>query len=119
MLTAERQLYEQTKKDLNQKLREQKQICDKDSSEAKLRFNSLQQNYKILNSRYDDLDEHCQKEKKELATENDGLKSKLDKVQGQLSKIQTSKDNDGVVWKVDYNHLKQFTKVVSFKLSYF
>jgi len=99
-LSAERQLYEQTKKELNQNIREQKDIHDKENREAQLRVNSLSQQYKILNTKNDDLEIHCQTVKKELATTNDGLKSQLSKVQGQLAKVQTSKDNDIAMWRV-------------------
>lgn len=65
-----------------------------------MRFNSLQQQYKILKSSHDDLSQHCEKVKKQLATDNDGLKSRLDKVQAQLAKTQSSKENDVTVLKV-------------------
>jgi len=99
-LSAERQLYEKTKKELNQKLREQKEIHDKENHESQNRFNSLQQQYKILVTKHDDLDQHCTQVQKDLSTENDELKRKLDHIQAQNSKIQTSKDNDITVWKV-------------------
>ena len=99
-LSAERQLYEKTKKELNQKLREQKEISDKEIHQSQLRFNSLQQQYKILVTKHDDLDQHCTQVQKDLSTENDELKRKIDHIQAQNSKIQTSKDNDITVWKV-------------------
>lgn len=93
-------MYEKTKKELNQKLREQKEIHDKENHESQNRFNSLQQQYKILVTKHDDLDQHCTQVQKDLSTENDELKRKLDHIQAQNSKIQTSKDNDITVWKV-------------------
>lgn len=101
-LAAERELYERTKRELNQKLRELKEIHDKENQEASLRFNSVQQQYKILKTQHDDLEQHCEKVKKEIATSNDGLKSQLVKVQGQLTKFQSSKENDLTMWKVSY-----------------
>ncbi|XP_070495927.1 putative leucine-rich repeat-containing protein DDB_G0290503 isoform X2 [Chironomus tepperi] len=105
-LSAERQLYEKTKKELNQKLREQKEINDKENHQSQLRFNSLQQQYKILVTKHDDLDQHCTQVQKDLSTENDELKRKLDHIQAQNSKIQTSKDNDITVWKMKYENEK-------------
>ncbi|CAH1722542.1 unnamed protein product [Chironomus riparius] len=105
-ILAERQLYEKTKKELNQKLREQKEISDKEIHQSQLRFNSLQQQYKILVTKHDDLDQHCTQVQKDLSTENDELKRKLDHIQAQNSKIQTSKDNDITVWKMKYENEK-------------
>lgn len=102
---AERDLYEKTKKELNQKLREVKEIHDKENQDAKLRFESLQQQYKILKTQHEDLEVNCEKEKKSLATNNDGLKSQNDKVQAQLSKFQVMKENDVEIWKVKYENL--------------
>lgn len=99
-LSAERELYERTKKELNQKLRDLKVIHDKENQDASLRFNSLQQQYKILKTQDEDLQQHCEKVKKELAMSNDGLKSRLDKVQGQLTKTQSVKESDLSMWKV-------------------
>lgn len=65
------------------------------------RFNSLQQQYKILSTKHEDLEQQCRESKKSLATENDELKGKLDHVKAQLSKTLTSKDNDDALWKVD------------------
>jgi DNA repair exonuclease SbcCD ATPase subunit len=93
-------LYERTKKELNQKLREQKEIHDKELRETQLRFNSLQQQYKILTTKHDDLEQHCSQVKKELSTENNDLKRKFDEAKAQYSKTQTSKDNDNAMWKV-------------------
>lgn len=104
-LTAERDLYEKTKKELNQKLRELKEIHDKENQDAKLRFESLQQQYKILRTEHEDLEVNCEKEKKSLATNNDGLKSQNDKVQAQLSKFQVQKENDVQIWKVSWKCL--------------
>jgi chromosome segregation ATPase len=99
-LAAERELYERTKKELNQNLRDVKQVHDKENQDASLRFNSLQQQYKILKTQHDDLEQHCEKVKKEIGSNNDGLKSQLDKVHAQLTKLQTSKENDMTMWKV-------------------
>jgi uncharacterized protein YigA (DUF484 family) len=65
-----------------------------------LRFNSLQQQYKILKTQHDDLTQHCEKVKKDLATDNDGLKSRLDKLQAQLTKTHSTNDNEMTVLKV-------------------
>lgn len=100
---AERQLFERTKKELNQKLREQKDIHDKENHEAQLRFNSLQQQYKILSTEHDDLSAQSKKElqiKKELLTENDELKGRVHEVEAKYSKLQTLKKNDNEMWKV-------------------
>lgn len=94
-------MYEKTKKELNQKLREQKEIHEKENHETQLRFNSLQQQYKILATKHDDLENHCTQVQKKLSTENDELKRKLDHIQAQNSKIQSSKESDIAVWKVN------------------
>lgn len=64
------------------------------------RFNSLQQQYKILSTKHDDLEQQCTEAKKSMATENDELKRKLDHVKAQLDKTLTSRDNDVAMWKV-------------------
>lgn len=108
-------MYEKTKKELNQKLREQKEISDKEIHQSQLRFNSLQQQYKILVTKHDDLDQHCTQVQKDLSTENDELKRKLDHIQAQNSKIQTSKDNDITVWKVfDALHYSTFFFIITY-----
>jgi hypothetical protein len=103
-------------------LREEKELHQKENNEAQLRcayyknyiyhnyflivakknsrFNSLQQQFKILLTKHDDLEQQCTEAKKSLATENDELKRKLDHVQGQLIKTVTSKDDDIAMWKV-------------------
>lgn len=87
-------------------MRALKEIHDKESQDASLRLNSLQQNYKILKSTHDDLQQHCETVKKQLATDNDGMKSRLDKVQAQLTKIQSSKESDVTMWKVRIGDVK-------------
>jgi DNA-binding protein H-NS len=77
-----------------------KEIHDKDNQEASLRFNSLQQQYKILKTQHDDLTQHCEQVKKDLDTDNDGLKSRLDKMQAQLSKTHSTNENEMTMWKV-------------------
>lgn len=71
-----------------------KEIHDKENQDASLRFNSLQQQYKILKTQHDDLEQHCEKVKKDMATDNDGLKSKLAKFKGQQIKSDSKKEND-------------------------
>lgn len=105
-LTAEHDLYEHTKKELNQKLRDLKEIHDKENQDARLRLESIQQQYKILKTEHEDLEVNCEREKKSLATNNDGLKSQNDKVQAQLSKFQVAKENDVQIWKVKYENLQ-------------
>lgn len=99
-LSAERELYERTKRELNQKMREIKEIHDKENQDSSLRFNSLQQQYKILKTKHDDLELHCEKVKKDLATENDSMRSQLNKAQSQVAKTLSTKENDLTVWKV-------------------
>lgn len=105
-LFAERNLYDQTKNELNQKLKEQKEQQDRMNLEASLRFNSLQQSYKILSAKHDDFTEQCSKTKKDQSEENNGLKSQLNKAQAQLIKIQQQKDNDIALWKVSKDMIK-------------
>ena len=90
-----------------------KEIHDKENQEASLRFNSLQQQYKILKTQHDDLSQHCEKVKKDLATDNDGFKSRVDKLQAQLTKTQSTKENDMTVWKV-IRHYELFSGFLTF-----
>ena len=61
----------------------------------------MQQQYKILSTKHDDLEQQCIDAKKSLATENDELKGKLDHVKAQLAKTITSNTNDDAMWKVE------------------
>lgn len=81
-------------------MREIKDIHDKENQDSSLRFNSLQQQYKILKTKHDDLEQHCEKVKKDTATDNDSLKSQLNKAHAQLAKTQSTKENDMAMWKV-------------------
>jgi uncharacterized protein YigA (DUF484 family) len=77
-----------------------KEIHDRENQDASLRFNSIQQQYKILKTKHDDLSQHCEKVKNDMSVDNDGLKSRLEKVQAQLTKTQSTKENDVTMWKV-------------------
>ena len=100
-LQSERSIYEQTKRELNTKLQEQGDIHDKSSQDLNLRFGSLQQQYKILESQNNDLVEECTKTKK-LQSENiDGLELKVKSLKGQILIISKDKDSDIELWKVN------------------
>lgn len=99
-LQSERLIYEQTKRELNTQLKEQRDIHDKSSQDLNLRFGSLQQQYKILESQNNDLTEECSKTKKDQLENIDGLDHKVKSLKGQILKITKDKDSSIELWKV-------------------
>lgn len=100
-LQSERLIYEQTKRELTTQLKEQRDIHDKSSQDLNLRFGSLQQQYKILESQNNDLTEECTKTKKDQSENIDGLDHKVKTLKGQILKITKEKDSGNELWKVN------------------
>lgn len=96
-------------KELNQKVQEQKEIHNKAIMDANLRFESLKQQYKLLKSQYEDLQESSTKEKQQQAEEVDGLKHKVQLLQSQLNKTKRGADSELELLKVGPTFLYQNT----------
>lgn len=99
-ITAERIIHDQTKLELQQKIKNEKELRDKTSSELNLRFNSLQQHYKLLESQHHDLSEECSNIKEKQLIETNALERKIKHLQGQITMAERQKIQDVEYWKV-------------------
>lgn len=61
---------------------------DKDSVEAMLRFNSLQQTYKLLQTEHQDLKEECKKREKQALDETNRLETTLQDLRSRIRQAQ-------------------------------
>lgn len=83
-----------SKREMNQRLQEQREIHDKTIQDSNTRFESLKQQYKLLKSQYEDLQESSAKLKEQQSEEINGLQHKVQLLQSQLSKQKREKENE-------------------------
>lgn len=83
-----------SKKEANQRLQEQKEIHDKSILDSNTRFESLKQQYKLLKSQHEDLQESSAKLKEQQSEEINGLEHKVQLLQSQLTKLKRDKDSE-------------------------
>lgn len=95
-LKAERQRYEQMRERVEREAREQTQLKEKMVQEINMKYESLQQQYKFLNSQMEDNKEECTRDKAKQSTEMIQLQNKIKSLQSQA----IEKDNSLDMWKV-------------------
>lgn len=113
-ITAERVIHDQTKLELHEKIKNEKELRDKTSMELNIRFNSLQQHYKLLESQHHDLSEECLKTKAKQLKEINGLEGKVKNLQGQITMAERQKIKDVENWKVIFTLKSQLTQELIF-----
>ncbi|XP_008205688.1 uncharacterized protein DDB_G0284459 [Nasonia vitripennis] len=104
------------KEELQQKASRERSLRDKDSLEAMQRFNSLQQNYKLLQTEHQDLKEDCKK-KEDVALNNiKSLESRLQEVRAQLQESKNQLKKAGEEKEKSMENLKnKYEQVVQDK----
>lgn len=104
------------KEELQQKASRERSLRDKDSLEAMQRFNSLQQNYKLLQTEHQDVKEDCKK-KEDVALNNiKSLESRLQEVRAQLQESKNQLKKAGEEKDKSMEHLKnKYEEVVQEK----
>ncbi|KAG8039869.1 hypothetical protein G9C98_000598 [Cotesia typhae] len=98
-LTEEKNSNAAAKHDLQERANREKSLRDKDSIEALQRFNSLQQEHKLLKTEHQDLRDECEKVHKQALEERSQLETTLQKLRSQINKAQEDK-------KQSMEHLK-------------
>lgn len=99
-LKSERLLYEQLKQNLEREAREQTKLKEKSVQEINLKFESLQQQYKFLNSQVDDNKEEYSKVKTKQQDEIISLQGKIKSLRNQNDQSANQKDKDVKLWQV-------------------
>ncbi|XP_045470027.1 uncharacterized protein DDB_G0284459-like [Harmonia axyridis] len=87
----------------DQMLKDEKSRSEKNMMEAKLRFNSLQQRYSLLQTEHDDYKEKITKTQQEQLDEINDLHAKLKNVQEEMKKVVSSKEK----LKSDYLNIQK------------
>lgn len=95
-LKAERQRYEQLRERVEREAREQTQLKEKMVQEINMKYESLQQQYKFLNSQMEDNKEECTRDKAKQSAEMVQLQNKVKSLQSQA----IEKDKNLDMWKV-------------------
>lgn len=95
-LKSERYDHQHTKYELKN---EREQI-DKSVMETNLKLTSLQQHYKLLKSKHDDLDEEYTKSKEQYRENIMDLNDKLKSTKNQLQQEQKERETEIEHWKV-------------------
>lgn len=101
-ITAERVIHDQTKLELQQKIKNENELRDKTFMDLNKRFNSLQQHYKLLESQHHDLSEECSKNKEKQLNQTIELERKIQSLQGQVEMVESQKVKDVKYWKVSF-----------------
>ncbi|KAF7267922.1 uncharacterized protein LOC143202605 [Rhynchophorus ferrugineus] len=78
---------------LETKINEEKSKSEKASSDAQLKYNSLQQHFNLLKTEHEDFKEECSKIQKEQLDEVNSLQSKLKEIKEELKKVRESRED--------------------------
>ncbi|KAJ8966892.1 hypothetical protein NQ317_003926 [Molorchus minor] len=94
-LKTEKAEHQQTKTYLESKLKEETDKYEKHATDSKLKLNSLQQNYDLLETRYEDFKEECTKKINELQSQVKEINEEFKKIQNakESLKMQIEKEN--------------------------
>lgn len=92
-LEVEKAQHRTTVKDLESRLAEEKTKHEKTASKANLQLASLQQNYNLLQSQKEDLEQKCKENLEEQLTEINQLQATLKEVKEELKKVTSDREN--------------------------
>ncbi|KAL1491497.1 hypothetical protein ABEB36_012086 [Hypothenemus hampei] len=92
-LKNERAEHQQTKNDWEMKINEEKIRNEKESKDALMKYNSLQQHFKLLQTEFDDFKEESGNTQKKQLEEINSLQAKLKEVEEELKKVVASKES--------------------------
>lgn len=83
----------QSKNSLEVKINEEKSRGQKLTNDALLKYNSLQQHYKLLQTQHDDFKEETSSTQKKQLEEINSLQAKLKEIEEELKKVKASKES--------------------------
>ncbi|XP_066154116.1 Golgi integral membrane protein 4-like [Euwallacea fornicatus] len=92
-LKSEKAEHQQNKNEWEMKVNEEKNRGQKLTKDALLKYNSLNQHYKLLQSQFDDFKEDSGGTQKKQLEEINSLQSKLKEIEEELKKVKASKEN--------------------------
>lgn len=95
-MKAERQRYEQLRERVEREAREQTELKEKMVQEINMKYESLQQQYKFLNSQVEDNKDECTRDKAKQSTQILQLQNKVKSLQSQANDNEKNLD----MWKV-------------------
>jgi DNA repair exonuclease SbcCD ATPase subunit len=104
-LSNEKSANAAAKEELQKKASRERSLRDKDIIEAMQRFNSLQQNYKLLQTEHQDLKDDCKKKETVALEDSKRLESTLQDLRIQLKKAGESKEKSMEHLKTKYMEL--------------
>ncbi|XP_066261068.1 Golgi integral membrane protein 4-like [Euwallacea similis] len=92
-LKSEKAEHQQNKNEWEMKVNEEKNRGQKLTNDALLKYNSLNQHYKLLQTQFDDFKEDSGGTQKKQLEEINSLQSKLKEIEEELKKVKASKEN--------------------------
>lgn len=92
-IKTEKAEHQQSRKELETKLLEEKERNERTTSQIKLQLSSLQQSYQLLQTEHDDYKQKCADSQQEHANEMNQLQVDLREVQEKLKKVDNDKEN--------------------------
>ncbi|XP_011495924.1 PREDICTED: pinin-like isoform X2 [Ceratosolen solmsi marchali] len=104
-LSNEKSANAAAKEELQKKASRERSLRDKDIIEAMQRFNSLQQNYKLLQTEHQDLKDDCKKKEAVALEDSKRLESTLQDLRIQLKKAGEDKEKSMEHLKIKYMEL--------------
>ncbi|KAK3932107.1 Golgi integral membrane protein 4, partial [Frankliniella fusca] len=114
-LNQEKAEHRQTKEELQSRMNEEQQLRDKENLENINKYKALQQQYKLLQSEHDDLNEFCNKARAEQATCAEAL-SHMEVQISSIQREQTVKEAEASNLKLKYRRLEEENKTLFQKL---
>ncbi|XP_022918665.1 myb-like protein X [Onthophagus taurus] len=105
-LKNEKTEHQQTKLELERRVDEEKKRTAKNAGEATKRFDSLQQQYNILKTGHDDLQEKCAKAQNDQSEQINNLKARESEFKERIKKIEKDKENALEHLKSQIEHLQ-------------
>ncbi|XP_050309328.1 cingulin-like [Anthonomus grandis grandis] len=92
-LKNEKAEHQQSRSNLEIKINEERSKSQKLTNDALIKYSSLQQHYKLLETQHDDFKEEASKTQKQQLEEINSLQAKLKEVEEELKKVKASKES--------------------------
>ncbi|KAM7362079.1 uncharacterized protein ACRADG_012915 isoform 3-T3 [Cochliomyia hominivorax] len=107
----------ETKRNLEQKIKELEEKYQKEQIEQQMRYDKLKQSHSLLQSDHKHLKEETQKSNKQQLENINGLEKKLQSIRSELQKEKSNKSGELIEWKEKYNILELENKRLHDSLS--
>ncbi|XP_017474368.1 PREDICTED: uncharacterized protein DDB_G0284459 isoform X3 [Rhagoletis zephyria] len=102
-LEQERNEQMEARHNLEQKLKELTILRTNEQMDVRVRYDKLQQTHKLLKSEHNELVAGCQKSKKQLLENTNGLEKKLQSVRSEADKEKNVLNGEITLWREKYN----------------